>query len=433
MEHYEALRPAMARPEVEASLLGILMVYPETISGVAGQLSPEHFATDLYAEAYATIVSMVQDGKRVSPLAVSAYLASHPDIDGDPHHIAELAGAVLGVSALDGYVSIIIDLWKRRTMAMHIAEMSERLQMMSIDDDASRIAADFQVAIDDVSMAHSSETPLTPSVLAKQIAEDLDRPIDCDRTGLERLDKVMGGGLYPGRVYGIVARKKAGKTTLAGQISANLNKSGVLHDYFALEMGAKEIFQRIMSSDIGYNPLCFVGQMRNNVAFRESVQRYQPANDLIRFHDVPGCQFEALKRRVYQAAAGSKKARGIILDYLQLVGGQPRGKSRAEHLDEISQWLADVAKRFNVWVLVLAQLNQAKDGDANIRGGEGLALACDMLFHMKLCVDEDGVDRPGSVWLDMKDSRYTTIDSVGDEHNPGLILMDRNGLYFEGM
>ena len=41
-------------------------------------------------------------------------------------------------------------------------------------------------------------------------------------TGLRKLDEAMGGGLYPGKSYGFAARKKVGKTILAGTISCNL-------------------------------------------------------------------------------------------------------------------------------------------------------------------------------------------------------------------
>ena len=42
-------------------------------------------------------------------------------------------------------------------------------------------------------------------------------------TGLPQLDNSMGGGLFEGKMYGFSARKKGGKTLLAGTVSYNLN------------------------------------------------------------------------------------------------------------------------------------------------------------------------------------------------------------------
>ena len=67
------------------------------------------------------------------------------------------------------------------------------------------------------------------------------------QTGIEKLNQAMEGGMYAGKLYGIVGRKKMGKTMLAGTISTNLQQSGVKHLYLALEMGSEEIHQRNMA------------------------------------------------------------------------------------------------------------------------------------------------------------------------------------------
>ena len=59
-----------------------------------------------------------------------------------------------------------------------------------------------------------------------------------------------------------------------------------------------------------------------------------------------------------------------------------------------------------------AQLNQ----DGNVRGGEGLKLACDQYYALHREKDEAGA------WLEMEESRYTLYQHVGSASVPGIWL-----------
>jgi hypothetical protein len=70
---------------------------------------------------------------------------------------------------------------------------------------------------------------------------------------------------------------------------------------------------------------------------------------------------------------------------------------------------------------VLAQENQ----DENTRGGEGLRLACNQLYHISKR-DVSTTD----AWLEMMETRYTPWTGVGKEHYPSLRLSEK-GTHFE--
>jgi predicted ATP-dependent serine protease len=112
---------------------------------------------------------------------------------------------------------------------------------------------------------------------------------------------------------------------------------------------------------------------------------------------------------------------GVILDYLQIIGGKPTRESEASHLDKVSQWLADPAKKYKIWILVLGQINQ----EGNTRGGEGIRLACDMCLELH----RDDISVP-TAWIEMKDTRYTKWMNLGGENMPAL-SMNPHGQYFE--
>ena len=95
------------------------------------------------------------------------------------------------------------------------------------------------------------------------------------------------------------------------------------------------------------------------------------------YEDAPGLTFDGLKDMVSRAVAKGK-IKGYILDYWQLVGGKPKNKNTAEHLDEVAQWIADFARKHNIFAVVAAQINQ----EGNTRGGEGIRLAFDQVYQI---------------------------------------------------
>jgi hypothetical protein len=86
----------------------------------------------------------------------------------------------------------------------------------------------------------------------------------------------------------------------------------------------------------------------------------------------------------------------------------------------VAQWIADYARRENLWTLVMAQINQ----EGNTRGGEGLRLAFDQVYQ---------IHRPdlgkSETWIEMMETRYTAWENIGSEEIPGLYLIQK-GPYF---
>jgi replicative DNA helicase len=246
-----------------------------------------------------------------------------------------------------------------------------------------------------------------------------DRPFS---TGLSRLDKAMDGGMYPGKAYGICARKKVGKTIMAGTISYNLEKAGVKHLFICAEMGSMEIHQRYLSRELEVFPSAFRTDYRNRPDFQaklyEAAKRYK--KNLI-YQNAPGITLDQLKLYVARGI-NNYKIKGFILDYWQLVQGKGKNQSDASHLDAVAQWIAQVCKEHDIWAVVTAQINQ----EGNTRGGEGIRLAFDQVYTLQ-CPGDD-VTRSDR-WMEMNDTRYTAWNNIGSDLEPGLLL-EQKGMFF---
>jgi replicative DNA helicase len=252
-------------------------------------------------------------------------------------------------------------------------------------------------------------------------------------TGLRKLDEAMGAGMFPGKSYGFAARKKVGKTILAGTISCNLSMNRVKHLFICGEMSPKEIHQRTLSRLTDSFPSAFrseYGQSGEFMAKVAEAARLSTRSTL--YHNAPGISFQEL-RRVLATAVYRHGIKGFILDYWQLVGGKRNGQSTAEHLDEVAQWIADFCRKHGIWSVTMAQLNQG----GNTRGGEGVRLAFDQVYALRGMIPpdaktDDEVEEDLAYpyrWVEMLDTRYTAWNNIGTKATPGLRLEEK-GPYF---
>lgn len=312
-----------------------------------------------------------------------------------------------------GYVSRIKDFSARRRLKIAAEELAERVQNPEFLPEEAGAALIAEIA--SISLRDKTRDK---RAVAENVYQLLAKPAQCYATGFPTLDDVLGGGLFSGKLYGISARKKVGKTVLLGTTSHNLNRRGIKHLFICAEMSDVEIEQRNMAREFGINSLQFLSSKR--VFLKDRVAKYAaetPANTI--YEHIPGIGFDDLRRSI-AAAIVRHKISGVILDYWQLVGGKARNETEEYHLRNVAQYLADICRKENLWCLAAAQVNQ----DGNTRGGEGLKLACDVYFTLHREKDQEGA------WLEMEESRYVLYANVGSEDSPGLIL-NKHGPHFE--
>jgi replicative DNA helicase len=420
--------PPPANIEVERALLGALLIDNAVYTNVCDFLKSDHFADPTHQNIYKAACVLIRKGDQASPVTLRHYFeqdGSTPDGDG-AQYLMELATSAFTTIYAEDHAHTLVDLWQRRELMVVLDQQHEQLAAPTIDRTAEEIGGNI---VGDVSrvMEGSSKSAFSRRSVLEDITNDLPRPLESNSTGLAELDASMGGGLYARRLYGVAARMKIGKTLLAGSISYNLNEAGVRHLFVCGEMSPAEIEQRNIARALGFNAMQFLKeQHRGSKIFQEKVAQYAvtaPSNVI--YEHAPGLSFDDLQRMVYGAVM-REGVKGVIVDYLQLVGGQQRGQSKAEHFDAVAQWLADVSRKRNIWVLVLAQLNQDTQSP-NIRYSEGLRLACDQLYALH----RD--DETNLAWMEMWATRYTAWRNAGTRERPSLRLEINKGPFFESL
>lgn len=369
-------------------------------------LAPEDFCDPAHQRIWDLARSRIGSGEFFSVATVSQ---AAPEIGRYLSKIADYAGALDHRSCANSVKDFAA---KRR-----LIEAAERLIEEAHAPELSGSEAAAR-AIGYLSRVSVSAKAKDKHAVIAEIADDIGRQKICHSTGLPELDRVMAGGLYPGKLYGIAARKKVGKTTLLGTVSDNLNSAGIKHLFVAGEMTPQEIERRNIARRRGFNSIQFLKHTRASLDLHHEVSAY--------LADTPNAT-------IYEPAAGRKTtfdlyrmicnavvagARGAIIDYLQLFRPANPRQNFAEHLDELSQGLADLASEHGIFILIAAQLNQQER--ANVRGGEGLRNAADWYATFSRCIESDEEFEPAARWLEVEDARYCTYGSIGSNTQPGF-------------
>lgn len=408
--------------EIEQALLGAILVENDAYFRTCRDMRAEHFFEPVHQRIFAAIGKVIDSHTTASPLTIKQFFEADKALEsiGGSQYLFDLAASVVSVMNAENYAATIIDLWQRRELITLQGSAIDDLEEPDMDRCAADIGSVVSRQIGEIITAGRSRGKTRKDVI-EALLEDLKTPVRADPTGLACLDKAMAGGMHRGRAYGLVGRKKAGKSALGGTISFNLNQSGVKHLVVLLEMGSIGYEQRSIGRALGFNSLKFLNaRERSDPRFLSDVAQYaHTAPDNVHYLDRPGMGFEELQQQIVHYAHRHKIS-GVILDYIQLVKGRRERQNMAEHLDDVAQWLAEATKKLDIWVLCMAQMNQ----DDNVRGGEGMRLAFDQVYAMHAGA------ALRTAYLEMWDSRYTPMDDLGTAAEPAFRL-SMAGPHFE--
>lgn len=407
--------------DIEFSLIGHVLCDNSMMSKLS-QIQPDDFYSRQHADIWEAMEKLFRKGESISPFTIAPFIKDPEMFDLTKGVINYLAGSIS---------HSLIYPWPV-DQEKYLIRMAQKRDLLSAcryvaEGGANTSPIESAAFLEGVSTRIRQSIPLDSFEdnfqVTKNIIDGLKEHKEPFSTGFVKLDKAMGGGLYPGKCYGFAARKKHGKTTLGGTISHNLNLNGVKHLFICGEMSPVEIQQRTIARATESFASAFRGEYGKSDAFYKKLTKYlesTPRNTL--YKNAPGLTFNEL-RSIYTTAIEHHDVKGVILDYWQLVGGKGKSQSTAEHLDDVAQWIADFSRKKSIWSIVMAQINQ----EGNTRGGEGIRLAFDQVYNLQAPNnDSSRSDR----WLEMMETRYTAWQNVGSENSPGYLLNEK-GPFFE--
>ena len=322
-------------------------------------LKPKHFLNPKNRSLYQAMIDLKKAGKDISVIAL-AHLGESKNIQfGGSEYLGELMNGVPSTNAFKTYERYILDYWTIEEAQVYANEFLENTkETFDIDD--------LQTLIQNVNYLESQtvrENTSFRELLVRRYQEHEATPankLSGTDTGFMTLN-ALTDGWQPGEIIIIGARPSMGKTAFAlnGILNA-CEKSDVMATFFSIEMAKGQIVDRLLATKGKINLM----KMRNpNKHFNEDERnRYTKAIgeleglniDIRDESSVP--EMRAVMRRNVKNNPDLKHV--AYIDYLTLIKATKEKQSRHHEVEEIVQDLKQMAKDFNVPVIVLAQLSR---------------------------------------------------------------------------
>ena len=361
--------------EMEAVVLGALMVEQDAYFQVAEILSPESFYDKRHQKIYEAVRDLAARQKPIDVVTVVEELDAKgylTEVGGQPY-VAGLTLAVNSSAHIEYHAQVI----QQKYLARQIITLTSMLQTEAFDPgvDVADLMQSAQGRLFELSQKNmrTEYTQIDPVIKQAldllNIAAAREDGLSGLTTGFSKLDKMTSGWQNSDLVI-IAARPAMGKTAFVISMMA---KMAVDHKIpvamFSLEMSNVQLVNRLIVN------ICEIpGEKIKNgqLAAYEWDQLDKRINRLfgapIYIDDTPSLSVFELRTKARRLVS-EHGVKIIMIDYLQLMNASGMSyNSRQEEVSTISRSLKQLAKELNIPIIALSQLNRGVESREGIEG-----------------------------------------------------------------
>jgi replicative DNA helicase len=368
MRDDEGLRVPPHSMEAEQSVLGGLLLADTAWDRIGDMIDSRDFYRSEYGAIYAAIGTIIAANKPADVVTVHEELKRIGKLD----ELGE-AGSLKGLNALAQSVPSAANI---RRYAEIVREHAEHRALIAAVGVATDIAwsEDGTPAekLDRIGTVLANlerrGMPREPRALETLLGERLEHytalaegeTVAGIPTGIDRLDRALGGGLKPGKVVVLGARPTVGKTSLAGHIAEAVASNGHVVLFMSQEMTSGELVDRFIANATGVQ----LASLTSGHLAGEDWSKLSETADRLRgrpifIDDTPALTLHQIRAKARQVRRQHGGLALVIVDYLQLCASPAATERRHHQVEAISRGMKQLAKELDVCVLLLSQLNRA--------------------------------------------------------------------------
>lgn len=379
----------------QSEMIRALIAQPSMIPAVSKYITANDFSIGKYKEAYREVFKIYTEGDEISKSKLYNQVYKNAEIELSEEDIYEFFNDESPVEPPTELAKIL----KKESVKEKTHQMIEKT--------AKEIEKPGNPLLESLGATQREIEALALDLMPKETITFKDQLEMFDKSVRDTSEKREGipsfyksldhftGGWFPEQLITVAARTSVGKSVVAVNcaLAAALNNKSVL--FFSLEMGHLELISRLVSckSFLKLNKVYPTLDLNNDEMklYNSTIKELKELPIII--EDTPEVSLDYIKSRAIEESKTEKGVDFIIIDYIQLINTKAlAGKSRQEHVAEISRSLKVLAKQLKVPVLVVAQLNrESKDDEdrlpskADIRESAAIAADSDvvLIIHRK--------------------------------------------------
>lgn len=355
--------------DAEMGLVGSLLMRGEEHFEDVAPLTPSDFHDGRVRGVFAAFLSLYQEGK---PATVPDVVAAIGDLDavGGVEFVQALSADWPAKSRMIAWAKTVREKAATRRL---LTALSEAQALVMGDGDLTAKLDRVQSLIEPVAASQIRNMPRTLGEVAAARTVHYEA-LEAGtvepgwRTGIDGLDRLLSGGLRPGRMLVLAARPAVGKSSLAQFVAQNVARDGRKALILSQEMAVEDLADRAFAGigRVGFDALQ-TGQLSRDEWSRISNSLEDEAMLNVVVDDSPALRMSDIRAKVRAV----KGVRLVVVDYLQLMSGSTdtpsRNSNRESEIAGISRGLKALAMEFGICVVALSQLNREVEKNADKR------------------------------------------------------------------
>lgn len=350
--------------DLEMAVLGASMLERHSSIRMLERLNEYDFYLEKHREIFIAIKMLADEGSPIDMRTMVSQLRKlgKLEIIGGAYYIAELTANVSGMLE-DKHYFILIEHRIKRDLIMVASEIHNDAYDDEVDalELLARFAKKPQEIMSSIRLKNYKRIKELIIALAMEINSRTDEMpeitgVPCGFYSIDRITLGWQGGT----LIVIAARPSMGKTTFV--INAMRNASvdfEIPTGIFSLEMGEKELTIKLVAAESGL-PAKKIASKKFTaeewIIFNQTTAKIAEAP--IHIDDTISLSIEEFRLRARQLFE-KEGVRLIIIDYLQLMKGDPKVKgNREQEIASITRGLKGVSKELGIPIIALAQLSR---------------------------------------------------------------------------
>lgn len=343
-----------ANYEAETSVLGTVLMDGTLFKELL--LQEAHFYHANHQRIFRSMKEVANQGDFIDIVTVTTNLGDAITQVGGTTYLVEMVESVASTAAMKHYEQLILDAYRARMSKKSALQFAEHPTDEALDTLITTLQN--YRAVGGEGQAKETYDYLL------EIADEICFPMEDQSGFLTAFDDLddMTGGLQRGELIIVAARPSVGKTAFALSLAAAHAANGGRSLFFSLEMGVKQLLQRMISAQGKVD-----SQKWRNMVFSEA--DYEKAIHAI--GEISNWQLDmydqmrsvasirsAIRKKVYDHPDAKHV---VFIDYLQLM--TPNGKQERRDLEigVITRELKLLAVELDIPIVLLSQLSRGVD------------------------------------------------------------------------
>ena len=401
----------------EQSLLGAILVDPESLNDVADAVSASDFYLTEHSQIYTAMHDLFMANKEIDLVTLIDTLVTKGiySKSGGEDYIRTLCQAVPNALNIKDYATIV----RQKSLLRQLIETCGEITDTAYSEEGSAYdVIDYaESRIFDIAQGRDTKNFRHIKEVIGKVYENLHtmategESAQGTKTGFSGLDSVLAG-MGNSDLILVGARPGMGKTSFALNIATNVAmQTQKTVCIFSLEMSAEQLVTRVISSEAMVDSYALrLGKLDDKQWDDIATATTKLAGCDILIDDTSGISVTAMKaklRRVQNLGL-------VVIDYLQLMQSDRRSDNRVQEVADISRALKIMAKELMVPVICCAQLS---------RGPESRTDKRPMLSDLR---DSGAIEQDADTVIFLYRSEYYDADNNGDEGNVAEVIIAKN-------